>query len=273
MNNKTVIRNVLIITLATLTGYAEMPKERVVKKSPLTVQERMAAKAERQRRYEIENGGDAIRAGSMRGSILLANAQKIVDPFELEEVREYFWENTGYNIILKSAQKVGPSEAAAELNKSGSAVGIFIVEDAALPVLLVAPEDHWAIVNVTRLAVGAKNPIYIAKRVQKEVARAIVQVCGGSAGVHGDSLMGALRTVDDLDRYPDINFPLDVLARFEFYLRRLGVTPAIRMPYDQAVMTDWCPAPTNNYQKRIWENVHGTPSNPMKIEFDPKKGR
>ena len=33
------------------------------------------------------------------------------------------------------------------------------------------------------------------------------------------------------------------------------------------------PAPTNEFQKAVWDKVHAIPQNPMKIEFDPKKGR
>jgi len=35
----------------------------------------------------------------------------------------------------------------------------------------------------------------------------------------------------------------------------------------------WAPAPTNEYQKIVWDKVHAIPQKPMKIEFDPKKGR
>ena len=45
------------------------------------------------------------------------------------------------------------------------------------------------------------------------------------------------------------------------------------MTYKEACEEGWAPAPTNEIQKAIWDKVRATPKNPMKIEFDPKKGR
>ena len=76
-----------------------------------------------------------------------------------------------------------------------------------------------------------------------------------------------------LDKNPDIQLPVDVLSRFRTYMEPLGVKPSILVPYRRACEEGWAPAPTNEYQKAIWDKVHAAPKNPMKIEFDPKKGR
>ena len=52
-----------------------------------------------------------------------------------------------------------------------------------------------------------------------------------------------------------------------------GVTPARKGIYEAACQQGWAPAPTNDIQKAIWDKVHAVPATPMKIEFDPKKGR
>ena len=42
--------------------------------------------------------------------------------------------------------------------------------------------------------------------------------------------------------------------------------------YKKACQEGWVSAPTNDIQKAIWDKVHAAPKNPMKIEFDSKKG-
>ena len=79
-------------------------------------------------------------------------------------------------------------------------------------------------------------------------------------------------SVKDLDTVQEF-IPIDMGARWTDYLKNLGVTPAYQRTYKQACIEGWAPNPTNEYQKAIWDRVHAAPKNPMKIEFDPKKGR
>ena len=67
--------------------------------------------------------------------------------------------------------------------------------------------------------------------------------------------------------------PHDVVTRQLKYLAAMNVTPKVRITYKKACEEGWAPAPTNEFQKAIWEKVHAAPKNPMKIKFDPKKGR
>ena len=78
---------------------------------------------------------------------------------------------------------------------------------------------------------------------------------------------------EDLDDHVDARLPVDVIARFAPNLKPFGVTPALMVTYRKACTEGWAPAPTNDIQKAIWEKEHAIPKNPMKIEFDPKKGR
>ena len=63
------------------------------------------------------------------------------------------------------------------------------------------------------------------------------------------------------------------MAKMQKMWNRFGVSKERRVPYRVACQQGWAPAPTNDYQKAVWEEVHAVPSDPMKIEFDPKKGR
>ena len=66
---------------------------------------------------------------------------------------------------------------------------------------------------------------------------------------------------------------MDMVKRAEKYMEKCGVTPLRIATYRQACREGWAPAPTNDVQKAIWDKVHAIPKSPMKIEFDPKKGR
>jgi len=220
-----------------------------------------------------QDGGEVIKPGPMKGSIQIGNAQKTVNTESLEEIRGMLWKRLGFKINLDTVNPVTLDNVNSALKKSGAAAGIYLVEDKTLPVLLVSPEEHWSIVNVSRLAEGAPTPKYTEMRVKKELVRAFVYTCGGADATRGHQMMNAIRKVDDLDAIAMVDLPLDILMRFNGYMRKLGVTSARRMSYEEACMEGWAPQPTNEVQKTIWKRVHEPPKNPMKIEFDPKKGR
>jgi len=79
-------------------------------------------------------------------------------------------------------------------------------------------------------------------------------------------------TMRDLD-HAEENVPIDMVDFYVTYLKALGVKPAEKTTYRKACREGWAPAPTNEVQQAIWDKVHQIPANPMKIEFDPKKGR
>ena len=58
------------------------------------------------------------------------------------------------------------------------------------------------------------------------------------------------------------------------HLKGIGVKPARRTTYKRACQEGWAPAPTNAYQKAIWEQVKADkergPTNPITIP-PPKK--
>jgi len=51
------------------------------------------------------------------------------------------------------------------------------------------------------------------------------------------------------------------------------VRPVYRASYAAACQEGWAPPPTNEYQRAIWNDVHKIPEKPMKIDFDPAKGK
>ena len=264
MNRRMSLCVVAVLSAASLVAAVKAPK-------PKTVAERRAEKAAEAAKRMQEDGGEAIRPGTMKGHLLIANAQKLVDPFEIEEIRDFLWDQLNFRIEIRESKPVNPTTVVEALRTSGAGCGVFLVEDPSLPILLLAPEDHWAIVNCTRLAEGAKTQKYVDMRVKKELVRAFSLVCSGGSSTHAGSMFGAIKTASDLDGFPAIEIPFDILDRFNHYLKPLGVTPAERMPYASAVYESWCPAPTNKWQKLIWDQAHTPPTKPIKITYDKDK--
>ena len=151
------------------------------------------------------------------------------------------------------------------------ALTLFVIDDPTMPNVLVAPENRWAAVNVAPLK-SDKEPFFRA-RVLKELTRGFAMLCGASDSQFPGALTSAITKVEDLDHHADYRLPVDLFARFKKYMKPFGVTPGNIETYETACCQGWAPAPTNDVQKAIWDKVHEPPKTPMKIEFDPKKGR
>lgn len=247
------------LVVATATAFAK----------ELTVAERKAAKAAALQSRIEDDGGEVIRPGSMRGWILFADGQTLVDPYELEEVRDLIWDWLSLDVRVVKSEKVTPDTVAGALKKSGANLGVFLTEDENTPTLLVAPEDRWAIVNVAKLKEGAKNDKYVVMRVKKELVRGFVACCGGLGSSYGAPICAAITKPADLDRCATLDLPIDVLMRFNKYLRGYGVTPAERTPYIYALDEKWCPPPVNKWQQKIKDEMEAR----AKAEAEKKAGK
>ena len=210
-------------------------------------------------------GGRLAKPGTQRGEVAVVDCQKSADRAWLEESIAYFSKCSRFNVTLSQGEfDVMKPQVKGSLS-------LFVVDDARLPSVLAAPDDRWALVNVAKLR-SDKQPFFKA-RVQKELSRAFAILCGAFATTFPQALPGAVAKVEDLDAFVDPSLPMDVLSRLPAYAKAFGVTPAVITTYRNACLQGWAPPPTNDYQKAIWDKVHAVPAKPMKIEFDPKKGR
>ena len=96
-------------------------------------------------------------------------------------------------------------------------------------------------------------------------------LCGAASSRFKGNIMDVTK-LEDLDLIED-GLPMDNISSMAQHLQKLGLTRERIVPYRKAVQEGWAPAPTNEYQKAVWDKVHALPKNPMKIEFNPKKGK
>lgn len=209
-------------------------------------------------------GGFLEKPGTAKGSIVYVNCQQKAPKSWIDESIAYFTEVTKF--------RVNYAEGTFDL-KAPKVIGeasIFIIEDETLPPILVAPENKWALVNITPIA-KEQRPVFFEQRTKKELSRAFAYLCGATGSKYERSLTRGITSQSELDKNYDYELPMDIVQRFWDYMKPLGVLPAQRATYLKACEEGWAPAPTNDVQKAIWDKVHAMPTEPLKIKPETKK--
>lgn len=142
-----------------------------------------------------------------------------------------------------------------------------------VPTLLCAPEDYWTTVNVTRLLAGKPDAETLKSRIVKELWRGLGYALGAANSQQQPCVMRPIRYVGDLDVYKVAIVSPQPMMAMRSTMSQLGLAQGGKTTYRTACQEGWAAQPTNDVQKKVWEQVHTAPKEPMKIEFDPKKGR
>ena len=157
---------------------------------------------------------------------------------------------------------------ASGLEKAGAVIAV--VDLPGKPSLLIAPEDGWAQVNVAALAVDNPTPATLGVRAKKELWRAFIILFGGGNSRFHDDLMRPISSLKDLDSSPNLVSSPEPFNAVTEGARARGITPLYRVTYKRACKEGWAPAPTNEYQKAIWDQIKSDkergPTNPITIQ-------
>lgn len=140
------------------------------------------------------------------------------------------------------------------------------------PALSVFPEERIGLVNADKLK-GGDDPSAPETRVSKEIWRALGFVGGIGFSHMENDMMQPYYTLEEIDGNMHNYIQPMNMAKWGALWKRFGVKKEMKVPYRVACQQGWAPAPTNEYQKAVWDEVRAAPKNPMKIKFDPKKGR
>ena len=203
-------------------------------------------------------------------AIRVVNAQKVIPEASLNEVAEQMTGVLSLPVELMNSLETNPEHL---LDEKTAAV-VIVREAGNTPRLLVAPEDCWAVVNVTALQADRPDVGLLQIRTAKEVWRAMALVLGASDSLLQPCLMTSIRSLKDLDGNPCVRLSPYPCNKMIENAGRLGVEMRIRTTYKRACQEGWAPAPTNAVQKAIWEQVKADkergPTNPITIP-PPKK--
>lgn len=221
-----------------------------------------------------KTGGRVRRAGSADGWFVVVNAAGAkVDGETIQGALKVIDRRAKVQTKWTAAEKCGIGEAKGLIAKAGGRLGAVIVSEPGASALVVAPEDGWAVVNVDALAAGGADEAAVKARMRKELLRAFAFVAGGAYGAKGDFMMRDVASPKDLDALKIEDFGVELMRKFEETVSRYGVRPWHEVTYLKACQEGWAPQPTNEFQQAIWNDVHQLPSKPIKIEFDPTKGK
>ena len=215
-------------------------------------------------------GGTITKANSGKGRLVVLNAQGKVATDDLVSIRKPIDQYVHVDMSFQDSASLTLSTVGEAIRSSGGTVGVGIVEDAALPSLLAAPETGWALVNVAKLAADNPDAATLLSRVRKEVLRGVAFVTGCAFMSQADPVMRDVAKPGDLDALGEM-FGGEILMHMRTSAPRYGLVPWYVTTYKQACQEGWAPAPTNAYQKAIWDKVHAMPTEPIKIKPETKK--
>ena len=211
-------------------------------------------------------GGAVEKPGAMKGKVAIIDTQARADikSYMLDTIA-YFDHAVRYNIVYETAD---PADVETLKKASGADFVVVVLSDDSSPAILVAPEDRWAVVNVTKLTRGfksveARKKLY-DERCAKATLKAFSLLCGGGASKYPNSVFGTAR-MEDLD-IAHGKVPVDMADRYRAFLSSAGLSPRVVTSYRRACIEGWAPAPTNEVQQAIWDKEHQIPSSPIKIK-------
>ena len=229
------------------------------------------------RKVQLKKTGGMIREkGSAKGEFVILNTQRFISANVFKSVTDTIdkWLLMQTSVKDMSNEKINISNIKAKIKSFGGVVGVGIFDDPSLPGFLAAPEEGWAIVNVAALAKDKPNREVLNARLRKETLRAFAFVTGGAYQSKACALMRDVKSLADIDMMPE-RFGLDTITHIRNSAPFYGLVPWYQTTYLKACEEGWAPAPTNEYQKAIWEQVKADkergPTNPIKIPMPKKK--
>ena len=206
--------------------------------------------------------------------ILLADARKAAS--ELESIRHEMQAMCNIPVAVDRAEcdnRSTPYAKARSLLSDDVGLVVFLHEGALdEPLLATYPESRVAVVNVTPMMDRIDRKKGLA-RVERELWRALVYLAGGVLSTM-PSVMRPVFSPADLDGIECRTASPIEANMINTTAKSFGLARIQRTTYRAALRQGWAPAPTNEYQRAIWEKVKADkergPTNPITIK-PPKK--
>lgn len=215
------------------------------------------AKAKMKARKVIyERLGGELKMPDRSPAFLFLDCQKRVDASALEPAARNIRMEFNISVVARRGEyrdMMSFIKGAVATNDHVATVAIVDVEG--LPRMTAMPDDCAAIVNVRALAADNPSGVALAERTAKMAYRAFMVAMGAAWTAQGTGLMRPAETLRELDLLwgraspPDCHFPVAT------QLRRKKVAEGGYTTYQDACLDGWAPAPTNDVQRRIWEDV------------------
>jgi len=216
-------------------------------------------------------GGMARLSG--KGHVALVDCRKSGGELDFAAGTKQVSNLFGINISYHRGRAFSLANASAQLHETGGNVAVFVADDPALPMSLSAPEAKWAMLNASLASVDAPDAKTLHRRLSLLFIRQCCRVLGSDESFSTDTCFHSVFGVNDLDAITSYDLPMGPEMAIPETMTLRGIEKIEYGTYEEACMAGVALPPTNAVQKAIWDKVHSIPKNPMKIEYDPKKGR
>ena len=161
--------------------------------------------------------------------------------------------------------------AKALLGEKRVGASMVIVDDATLPFRIFSDEGNWAILNVAFLKEDKPDTGKFEVRFEKMVWRALARALQVGSVTHMPSVLQPFRTLAELDGNAMMRPSPEGFNAFIFNARNYGIGTITISSYRDACHKGWAPPPANDVQKKIWDEIHALPTEPMKIKPETSK--
>ena len=218
-------------------------------------------------------GGNILRPGLKQGEIAFFNAQKSIPSESFKGFAKRVEKMLQIKSEIREIKLNGkPGEYVKFFKESGVQFAVFIIDNPSSDdSLIVFPEKRYSVVNIAPLRANGGDGAFLVERARKQVARGFFYAAGAASSNLDGNLMSAFPTIQDLDKVHSDAIPVEIMGRVGEYLQRMGCETKAFTTYRKACQEGWAPAPTNEYQKAIWDKVHAMPTAPIKIKPETKK--
>ena len=235
-------------------------------------------KALAQRRILERTGGYVVKQGA-HGKVVFVNGQDKVPVDVIEKQTKLLSELLSVVIeIAPGKPTFAFGDVPVKREELKAPALIFFVDDPALAeTMLVAPESGWALVNFAALANDGAAQATLNKRAVRETWRSFAMLLGAADSNEPKCIMRPVNKLRDLDAMYAESFCPEPLDKIVSHLKAMGIDASQRVTYRQACEEGWAPAPTNEFQKAIWERIKAehaeTPANPLLIKPGDKPAK
>lgn len=218
---------------------------------------RELTKAEQQERMlnRMRKSGGIISIPG-KGKVAIVSCANAVDLTVLVGKTKLIQENLRVAIQgVPLKERFVPSNATAVMKQMNAQTALFIGLNPELPMSFYVPEENWGFLNMAPLKADGADMSKVAIRTKKMFARMMTLVLGAAYSENFASPMQNVTDVASLDKMPvDDIFFMDYNNILQ-HLPKVGITSASITTYRRACYEGWAPAPTNEFQKVIYEGV------------------
>lgn len=215
---------------------------------------------------DAEEGGRLDLWPQDHGRFLFVNAQNSVETAQFRRPVAILAAQLNFDIALAEGAAPEVREVRAALTRLGAKGAVWIVDDPAYPLVLGACEDGWAFLNVAPLIADRPDAGKLAVRIEKMVNRTFANIHGiGDSQMMPQCVMKTAVGLEGIDGLVCREYSPEPLMKIGAYMTRAGYRHGRHGTYYDACEGGWAPAPTNDVQRRIWDEVHQLPTKPIKI--------